>query len=90
MFVLNNANTTGAAVIWTGGKFLLAVAGNVSGATLQLQYLGPDNVTWLPVGTAVTAIGTQVLELPPGSVRMTVTGGTPSGLYARMFIISRS
>lgn len=90
MFLLNKAAATGSAVQWTGGKFLLAVAGTVGGASLQLQYLGPDNTTWLPVGSAITDVGTVVLELPPGMVRMAVTGGDPSGLYARMFIISRS
>ena len=87
--LLTNAAATGAAVAYPGGKGFLAVVGTFGGASLQLQYLGPDSATWVNVGAAITAAGSVVVEMPPGPVRMAVTGGPPSGLYARIHSLYR-
>lgn len=81
--LLVNASATGAAQYWASGKGVLSVVGTFGGATLQLQMLGPDGSTWINVATAsFTANGAIVVELPPSRLRMTVTGGTPSALFA--------
>lgn len=79
--LLSNASSTGNSTAWNGGKGFLTAAGTFGGTSLQLQYLASDNTTWVPVGSAITAAGSAVVEMPPGRVRMAVTGGTPSGLY---------
>lgn len=80
--LLSNASATGSAVQWGGGRGVFSLAGTVSGATITLQYLGPDATTWLTGATALTAAGLVAFELPPGRIRALVAAGTPSGLYA--------
>ena len=80
--LLDNASTTGPAVQWDGGRGVFSVAGTISGATVTLQYLGPDGSTWLTAATGLTAVGLVAFELPPGRIRALVASGTPSGLYA--------
>lgn len=80
--LLSNASATGSAVQWDGGRGVFSLAGTVGGATITLQYLGPDGSTWLTAATALTAVGLEAFELPPGRIRALVAGGAPSGLYA--------
>jgi hypothetical protein len=81
--LLTNASATGSAVQWGGGQGLFSAAGTFSGATVKLQYLGPDGSTYLDVGPDVTltAAGMGLFCLPPGMIRASVTG-SPSGMYA--------
>lgn len=80
--LLSNASATGAAAQWGGGRGVFSLAGTVNGATVTLQYLGPDESTWLTAATSLTAVGIVSFELPPGKIRALVAGGSPSGLYA--------
>ncbi len=82
--LLSNAAATGTAQVWQGGAGVFRVAGTFSGATVKLQYLGPDGVTWIDAGsdTTLTAAGGGVFNLDKCSVRAAVTGGPPSGMYA--------
>jgi hypothetical protein len=80
--LLNNASATGAAATWNGGAGVFAVVGTFTGATVALEYLGPDGTTWVASAAGLTANGLQRFALPPGQIRASVTGGTPSGLYA--------
>lgn len=83
--LLVNASATGAGVTWHGGEGVLTVCGTFGGASVSLQTLGPDGVTWIDVGTSttLTSAGAPNFRLPQGQIRVAVTGGTPSGLYAR-------
>jgi len=45
--LLTNASATGSAQNWKGGRGVFTLAGTVGGATITLQYLGPDATTWL-------------------------------------------
>ena len=83
--LLSNASATGNAVQWSGGKGTISAVGTFSGATVALQYLGPDGTTWLNAGTdcTLTANGGGNFELPPGQIRASVSGGTPSALFSR-------
>ena len=82
--LLNNATATGAAVQWDGGIGAFSAAGTFSGATITLQWLGPDGTTYLTVGadTTLTSAGAGGFVLPPCKIRALVTGGPPSGMYA--------
>lgn len=83
--LLVNANATGPTLYWASGKGVLSVVGTFGGATLQLDMLGPNGSTFIAVPTAsFTAAGAIVVELPPSRLRMTVTGGTPSALFASL------
>lgn len=90
--LITNGSATGSAVAWAGGHGVLVAEGTFGGASLTMQYQGP-NGTWLDVkvmdGAGVqttmtlTAAGMFVFALPPGSVRAVLTGGTPSAMYVR-------
>lgn len=84
--LLANASATGPQVLIRGGIYCLTVNGTLTGATLQLQMLQPDGVTWSPVSdVSVPATPLQVtsapgtltrIYLPAGSVRLALTAGT--------------
>lgn len=83
--LLSNASATGATVQWPGGRGTFSAAGTFGGATVTLQFLGPDGVTSITAGvdTTLTAAGGGNFDLPPAQLQAAVSGGTPSGLYAR-------
>ncbi|MBO9685663.1 MAG: hypothetical protein J7598_03540 [Mitsuaria chitosanitabida] len=75
--LLNNESATGKPAQWGGGRGLfIAVASWTGGGTVQLQYMGPDNATWVNVGAALGANGMQNFELPPGLLRAAVSIAT--------------
>jgi hypothetical protein len=80
---VNAAGSTTPVTGVIGGSYIFAcTASNWNSATAQLQALGPDGTTWLNVGTAMSANGTQGVVIGANaSVRVTVTG-TPTGLNA--------
>lgn len=83
--LLSNASTTGEAIgIGKGGAFAVVGDGTFGGATLQLQLLSPDGSSWISITDAtLTAEGAFVVDLPDGAtIRMLVSGGAPSALYA--------
>jgi hypothetical protein len=82
--LLANAAATGQSKRWDGGRGVFAVAGTFGGATVKLQFLGPDDTTWIDAGlfTTLTEAAAGVFELPPGKIRAFVESGAPSGLYA--------
>ena len=80
--LLSDASATGSPAQWGGGRGVFSLAGTVGGATITLQYMGPDGSTYLTGATALTAVGLVAFELPPGLIRALVAGGAPSGLYA--------
>lgn len=82
--LLSNESATGVGRAWAGGRGQFKVAGTFAGATVKLQILGPDGATWQDVGSDVTltAAGLANFDLPPGTIRAGVAGGSPSGLHA--------
>jgi hypothetical protein len=83
--LLSNATATGSAAAWGGGQGVFAAVGTFSGATVSLQFLGPDGSTWVAAGSAttLTAAGAGVFVLPPGQIRAAISGGPPTGMYAQ-------
>jgi hypothetical protein len=93
LFTNQAAAGNGAAQLWGGGRGIFTAAGTFGGTSVTLEYLGPNNTTWLPV-RAMDPAGVQTtvaladsgmigFELPPGSIRAVATGGTPTALFAR-------
>lgn len=91
--LIANGAATSAAKLWPGGKGVLTVVGTFGGAAVTMQYLGPDNTTYVDVKAldpttgnqttvSLSAAGSIGFILPPTPVRVVVTGGAPSGLYA--------
>ena len=85
----SNLAGTGAAVTIRGGIYLFTAEGTVGGATISLQ-VQTVNGAWVnvsifnnsPVSTATLPFAQTEICLPAGNVRMLVTGGAPTGLYA--------
>jgi len=88
--LLANATATGSAVDWPGGRGVFSVyAGTLSGATAKLAWSPDGGTTWLPVDqggdtyTTLTAAGAGGFVLPACKIRAEVSGGPPSGVYAK-------
>jgi hypothetical protein len=92
--LLENGSADSAAVHWPGGRGFFVIVGTFGSTSAQLEYLGPDSSTWLAyqvldpadgsfASVALTAAGGFVFELPATQIRVNLTGGTPSALYAR-------
>lgn len=86
--LLSNAAATGAAQPWPGGRGVFTVpSATFSGATVKLQW-SPDGTNFLDVDRSgdtfvtLTATGAGLFELPPCSIKATVSGGPPSAVYA--------
>jgi hypothetical protein len=86
LMLITNGSATSAQRLWDGGDGEFEVVGTFSGATVSLQALGPDGATWQDVGdeTTLADAGGGAFSLGPGLIRAAVTGGSPSGLYARV------
>lgn len=91
--LLSNASATGDYVRWEGGAGVATFAGTFGGTSATLEYLGPNGSTAISVKVmdtagvqttvALTAAGAIGFILPPGRIRATLTGGTPSAMYAQ-------
>ncbi|MEN9417114.1 MAG: hypothetical protein RI988_734 [Pseudomonadota bacterium] len=86
--LLINGNATGNAAIWPGGRGLFTVDGTFGGSTATLQFLGPTG-NWIAAGpyTTLTAAGGGIFDLPQGQIRVSLSGGSPSGISAIACIV---
>lgn len=83
--LLSNASATGTGKGAGPGDYCLSVDGTFGGATVAFEIQSPDGSSWLGVSDAsFTAEGAVIVTLPRTLVRMSVTGGTPSALYATL------
>jgi hypothetical protein len=73
--LLTAAAVTGPQLLWPGGAGVFTVAGVWNGATVTLQYVGPDGTTLVTAGTAgtLTANGNCVFYLPRGLIQATIS-----------------
>ena len=84
-----NINASGSAVAVKGGEYIFTVEGTAGGTTASLQ-IQSLNGTWSDIAIySGSAVKTTTLpyaqtgiDLPPGNVRVALTGGTPSAIYA--------
>lgn len=84
--VLSNAGATGSDVSWGGGRALVVILVGTGGATAALQLQGPNGTTYVSLpGASVTVDTCVTLDLPQGTYRGAVTGGTaPAGIYVQI------
>lgn len=84
-----NASANGASVALRGGNYLFMAEGTVGGSTISLQIQNP-NGNWCDISvmagyvvksTTLPFVQTSI-ELPPGNVRMAITGGAATGVNA--------
>lgn len=69
-------SATPTAVPLLGGRYAFGVAATWGGGNVQLQVLMPDNSTYIAAGVALTANGTAVYDLPPGTYQVAITTAT--------------
>ena len=87
--ILTDAEATGDAIDWPGGRGAFAVvSGTFSGATVALEWSPDDGTTWLAVDasgdtyTTKTAVGSGNFELPPCQLRAAISAGPPTDINA--------
>lgn len=69
----------------SGNSYIFACsATSWAGGSAKLQALGPDSTTWMDVGTALTANGTQGVVIGSNATIRVVITGSPTGLYANI------
>ncbi len=88
--LLQNGAATGSPVQIFGGMYIFTAEGTAGGATVALQ-MQTANGTWVNVNavgassaisaTTLPFMATQIY-LPPCFVRVSITGGPPSGVFA--------
>jgi len=59
-----------------GGKYGVTWQATLGGGNLQLQALAADGSSWVPVGSAISALGYTSFDLAPGTYRFNVTTST--------------
>lgn len=79
--LISNGSSTGSPVPWNGGPGIFQVAGTFGGSTVSIQYMSVDGSTYITLGS-LTAAGILSFVAPQGLIRASVSGGSPSGLYA--------
>ena len=89
--LLSNGSATGASTAIRGGEYMVYFDGTIGGSTISLQAQSPSGA-WIDVDvftgstvryTALPRAQTGIY-LPPGNVRVALTGGTPSGINAHL------
>lgn len=83
--LLDNASATGSAFTVLGGRYIWDAVATWSGATAQLQSLGPDGSTWVDITDAsLTDDGAIGVFIANGSkIRVLITG-SPSAVYSSL------
>lgn len=84
--ISNGTASTATGIPVPPGRYAYSVDGTFSDATVTLSILGPDDSSYISVGSdaALTAEGAVLVELPKCTVKAIVTSGPPSGIYARL------
>lgn len=84
--VLTAANASSSQVQWPGGMGVMTAVGTFGGATLSLQFVGPDGSTLVTAGagTTMTAAGASVFYLPKCLVQLTITSAGSTSITASL------
>lgn len=87
--LLENGSASGNAVPVKGGEYIVYFNGTIGGATVSLQSKSPNGVwsdvevfTGQKVSYTTLPRSQTGVDLPAGDVRVAITGGSPSGIYA--------
>lgn len=74
-------------VQWQGGRTAIVIEAAAYGTTVKLQIMGP-NGTYIDINaTTYSANQVTAYDLPAGTYRMHITGGTTTDLYANLVSI---
>jgi hypothetical protein len=78
--LLNAAAVTGPATPYRGGVSQVSCTGTFASATVTIDELAADGVTFVSTGVTFTAAGFAALTVPNGTLEAVVSGatGTPS------------
>lgn len=69
---------------WFGGRAVLVIEATTYPTTVGLQAQSLSG-KWVPVNTSnITADGVYAFDVPAGQVRLHLTGGTASAIYAAL------
>lgn len=63
-----------------GGTYEVSAHATFGGGNIAIQTLLPDNATWVPIGTSITADGVQNITVAPGQYRAVQTTSTAASL----------
>lgn len=87
--LLSNVAATGSAKNVQAGRWCLSIDGTFNGATAKLQLLSAAG-NYVDVGNeaTMTAAGSCLVDLPDGQVKVAISGGPPSGMYANLTPVS--
>jgi len=78
-----NGTATSSQMLWPGGPGVFSCVATWNGATITLQFVGPDGSTLLAAGSATTftSNGVGAFSLGRVKVQATVTAGPPAAAY---------
>lgn len=80
--ITTNGNyPTDAGFLYSGGTGTVEVFGTFGTGTATLQMRGIDRVTWIPIGSAITANSVTGFVLGERFLRVAITGATGAALY---------
>jgi hypothetical protein len=74
------ATSTSSQFSLMGGKYQFTAVGTFNSGTATLQRVGPDGLTLLNCATGLTVNGLSVLDLPPGTYQVTISGSTTAAI----------
>lgn len=69
-------SATPASFVLMGGRYAFGIHATFGGGNVVLQILMPDNSTFVSCGTALTADGFEVFDLPAGTYQIAITTAT--------------
>ena len=85
--LLSNSSATGNGA-WKArqaGLYTISVDGTFGGTTVTIEKKSPDGSSGIAIASvSFTAEGMINVEVPSGSYRAVMTGGTPSAMYVAM------
>lgn len=83
--LLTNANATGSNVAIKGGTYVWGCEGTFGTTTATLQLANANGTMTNFPNASLTANGFVVVQLPVnGTVRVALTGGTPSAMFSNL------
>jgi hypothetical protein len=59
-----------------GGRYAFSVSATFGGGSVTLNQLQNDGSTLIPAAVAITAAGSEVVDLPPGTYQVTIVTAT--------------
>ncbi len=72
----SNISASTGAFRLAGGKYLLTCSATFNSGSVTFEALAADGSTWLTVGTAFSAAGTQVVDVGPGQYQFAIASAT--------------